>query len=106
MFKTATTVERIGTICNRYVCVFKVFCIVGRKGKLKILLNMLSTASPLSDSMQLTVKSNPGLLCFCFSFWCDWFRKLAPLSQVLRFKTETIAIQSLAFFYVKGSCLF
>ena len=67
---------------------------------------MLSTASPLSDSMQLTVKSNSGLLCFCFSFWCDKFRKLAPLSQVLRFKNETIAIQSLAFFYGKGSCLF
>ena len=67
---------------------------------------MLSTASPLSNSMQLTVESNSGFLCFCFSFWCDWFRKLAPLSQALRFKTETIAIQSLAFFYVKGSCLF
>ena len=67
---------------------------------------MLSTASPLSNSMQLTVESNSGFLCFNFSFWCDWFRKLEPLSQALRFKTETIAIQSLAFFYVKGSCLF
>ena len=29
---------------------------------------MLSTASPLSNSMQLTVESNSGFLCFCFSF--------------------------------------
>ena len=31
------------------------------------------------SSFQLNVERNPGLLCFCFTSLCGWFRKLAPL---------------------------
>ena len=34
-------------------------------------------------------ESKPRLLWFCFTSFCDWSRKLAPLSQPIRYKTET-----------------
>ena len=41
----------------------------------------------IESNFQLNVQRNPGLLCFCFTSFCDWSRKLAPLSQPIRFKT-------------------
>ena len=37
---------------------------------------------------QLSVESNLGLHRFCFTSLCDWFRKLAPLSRPIRYKTK------------------
>lgn len=40
------------------------------------------------SNSQINIKSNPGLHQFCFTSSCDWFRKLMPLSQPIRCKTE------------------
>ena len=40
------------------------------------------------SNFQSSVKSNPGLLCFCFTSSCDWSRKLTPPFQPIRFKTK------------------
>lgn len=37
----------------------------------------------------LSVVGNPGPHWFCFTSLCDWSRKLAPLFQPIRCKTET-----------------
>ena len=37
----------------------------------------------------MSVKSNPGFLWFCFTFLCDWSRKIVPLNQPIRCKTNT-----------------
>ena len=39
--------------------------------------------------IESSVKSNQGLLWFCFTVLCDWSRKLAPPSQLIRCKTKT-----------------
>ena len=42
------------------------------------------------NNFQLSVvKSNSGLLCFCFTSLRDWCRKLDPFSQPIRCKTKT-----------------
>ena len=52
----------------------------------------------LENNFKLSVKSNPGLLWFCFVSLCDWSRKLVPLSQPIRFKTKTNESWSFVFF--------
>ena len=37
----------------------------------------------------MSVESNPGLHWVCFTTFCDWSRKLAPLSQPVRCKTNS-----------------
>ena len=37
----------------------------------------------------MSVKSNPGFVWFCFTFLCDWSRKIVPLNQPIRCKTNT-----------------
>ena len=42
-----------------------------------------------NSNFQKSVESNPGLHWFCFTSRCNWFRKLAPLSQPIRCITKT-----------------
>lgn len=37
------------------------------------------------NNFQLSGQNNVGLRCFCSSLRCDWPRKLAPLSHLIRF---------------------
>ena len=39
------------------------------------------------NNFQLSFESNPELHWPCFTLICDWFRKLTPLSQPIRYKT-------------------
>lgn len=32
----------------------------------------------------MSIESDQTLLCFCFTSFCDWSRKLAPLSEPIR----------------------
>ena len=54
------------------------------------------------SNFQLSVESNPGLNCFCFTVLFDWSRKLAPPSQPIRCKLKPIAPWSLAFSRATG----
>lgn len=38
------------------------------------------------SNFRLNGESDPGWLCFCFTSFCDWSRKLAPLSKPIRIK--------------------
>ena len=41
------------------------------------------------SNFQLSVKSNPEFLWFCFTLLCDWSRKLVPLYQPIGCKKNT-----------------
>ena len=41
------------------------------------------------SSFQLSIKSDAGLLWFCFTSLCDWSKKLVSQSQPIKCKTKT-----------------
>ena len=45
--------------------------------------------SHLYSNFELSVESNSELLWFCFLSFSDWFVRLQPLPQPIRFKTKT-----------------
>ena len=61
--------------------------------------------SHLYSNFELSVESNSELLWFCFLSFSDWFRRLPPLPQPIRFKLKPIATWSPAFFRALGSLL-
>ena len=50
----------------------------------------------------LSVENYPRLHWFCFTTLCDWFRKLAPPSRLIRYTTKLIVIWSNAFSRARG----
>ena len=55
------------------------------------------------NNFQLNVERTPGLLWFCFTLLCDWFRKLAPLSKPIRCKLKLITTWSPTFSRALGN---
>ena len=43
----------------------------------------------IKSKFQLSVESNPWLICFCFPLLFDWSRKLRPLFQSITSKNKT-----------------
>ena len=54
---------------------------------LGIKINLVKITS--QSNFQLSVERNPGLHWSCFTVLCEWFRKLAPPSKPIRYKTKT-----------------
>ena len=52
---------------------------------------------PYWSNFQLSIESNPGLLWFYFTLYCDWSTILAPSSQPIRCKTKNNRVRSPAF---------
>ena len=54
-----------------------------------VLLTQTQKSCLYQSNFQLSVESKPVLHWFCFSWLCDWARKLALLSQTGRRRTKT-----------------
>ena len=54
-----------------------------------VLLTQTQKSCLYQSNFQLSVESKPVLHWFCFSWLCDWARKLALLSQTVRRRTKT-----------------
>ena len=53
----------------------------------KIVAKQLIITLVSQNKVQFSFESYPELHWVCFTLICDWFRKLAPLSQPIRYKT-------------------
>ena len=74
------------SLLSQFVILCRLLC----QGNSAIVLLTQTQKSCLHQSnFQLSVESKPVLHWFCFSWLCDWERKLALLSQTGRRRTKT-----------------